>query len=710
MKKLFKLSFVGVAICSAISFAQAKPNPQLTDYIMGSINGANSGQRISGQEQTNRGKEALKNSQLSKDEDSACGAILCLAGGGNGGSSCSGYIRKYFRVKPHKRPEFLNQCPKSEDPQAKMDSDEETGKNKIIIGQGSDNLEEKMKIANNLKVSCDVDEVYGLNTHKNYEQNVESFIHYTVRSIYDDANHLIRRVLERDMRQQDIFRQNTQLPNECNDLVDYEERPRPIYTCEANSEWFNADDWTSGAGEYKLIRVQGNEEFLANQNVLATYVGASRGEVPAVYEYDRYGPKSIVFQTSDIFRLNGKNTVPDELIQNPNLFSGKYAKEKFALIKVFPRTHCWVDPYRIELKNINLEDPEFSFNMSKEDEEFMRDVALNDMYEAENNMSSGSINKGMTQYREELSDKIYDEKRSIERFAKISDNKRTQFREELERGIDSNKVVSSKDEEEWAKQFNNRAEIEKAKRDEIVKRSGAEGYARSEMSQIKNIVEGTRSSSEKGVDELKALSEGQVDFNKMDYSQNKRYKEQQEKLQSNMKAFSDLADSKDFADKFLESERKQKEAYDRKGIVSFGMAHDDFKKEIDDFAKKTKESQEKQKEKANERIKKVRIENIKQTIAENKEYDGIGKNANAILLKRYVDKVNIGKNIKPLINQYENYDFNLRKPEERELSYKLHEGRIYLWYKYQDRDFHPQFTFDTFTLPRKFQARSNSYL
>ena len=34
-----------------------------------------------------------------------------------------------------------------------------------------------------------------------------------------------------------------------------------------------------------------------------------------------------------------------------------------------------------------------------------------------------------------------------------------------------------------------------------------------------------------------------------------------------------------------------------------------------------------------------------------KEYDGIGKNANAILLKRYVDKVNIGKNIKPLINQ-----------------------------------------------------------
>ena len=93
MKKLFKLSFVGVAICSAISFAQAKPNPQLTDYIMGSINGANSGQRISGQEQTNRGKEALKNSQLSKDEDSACGAILCLAGGGNGGSSCSGAYR-----------------------------------------------------------------------------------------------------------------------------------------------------------------------------------------------------------------------------------------------------------------------------------------------------------------------------------------------------------------------------------------------------------------------------------------------------------------------------------------------------------------------------------------------------------------------------------------------------------------------------------------
>ena len=51
------------------------------------------------------------------------------------------------------------------------------------------------------------------------------------------------------------------------------------------------------------------------------------------------------------------------------------------------------------------------------------------------------------------------------------------------------------------------------------------------------------------------------------------------------------------SDKFLESERKQKEAYDRKGIVSFGMAHDDFKKEIDDFAKKTKEKSRKNKKK-----------------------------------------------------------------------------------------------------------------
>ena len=709
MKKIFKLSFVGLAICSAISFAQAKPNPKMTDYLMGAINSANSGQRINGQEQTNRGKQALKDSKLSNDEDSSCGAILCLAGGGNGGSSCSGYIRKYFRIKPHKRPAFLNICPKTDDPQAKMDSDD-TGKNKIIIGQGSDNLEEKMKIANNLKVSCDVDEVYGLNTHKNYEQNVETFVHYSVRSIYDDANNLIRRVLERDMRQQDIYRQNTQLPNECNDLIDYEERPRPIYTCEANSEWFNVDDWTSGAGEYKLIRVQGNEEFLANQNVLATYVGASRGEVPAVYVVDRYGPKSIVFQTSDIFKLNGKSTVPDELIQNPNLFTGKYAKEKFALIKVFPRTHCWVDPYRIELKNINLEDPEFSFNMSKEDEEFMRDVALNDMYEAENNLNGAAINKNMTQYREDLATKVAAERKIIKRTADTLDYNQLTFRKELENGIDSNKVIVTDEEKEWAKQFNTHFEMEKAKRDEFVAKYGAENYAKSTATNIKHEVSITKSKGEEGVEELKEESGDQIDFSKMDYSKNKRYKDQQEKIESNMKAFTDLADSKDFAEKFLEDEQKRKAAYDKKGIVSFGMAHDDFKKEIDAFAKNTQESQEKQKEKANERIKKVRIENIKQTIAENKEYDGIGKDANAILLKRYVDKVNLGKNIKPLINQYENYDFNLRKSEERDLSYKLHEGRIYLWYKFQDRDFHPKFTFDTFTLPRKFQARSNSYL
>ena len=709
MKKIFKLSFVGVAICTAISFAQAKPNPEITNYLMDSINSANSGQRINGQEQTNRGKQILNNSKLSKDEDSACGAILCLAGGGSGGSACSGYIRKYFRVKPHKRPAFLNMCPKTDEPQAKMGSDE-TGKNKIIVGQGSDNLEEKMKIANNLKVSCDVDEVYGLNTHKNYEQNVETFVHYSIRSIYDDANNLIRRVLERDMRQQDIYRQNTQLPNECNALIDYEERPRPIYTCEANSEWFNADDWTSGAGEYKLIRVSGNESFLAGQNVLATYVGASRGDVPAVYVFDRYGPQSIVFQTSDIFKLNGKSTVPDELIQNPNLFTSKYAKEKFALIKVFPRTHCWVDPYRIELKNINVEDPEFSFNMTKEEEDFMRDVALNDMYEAEHNLNGGSINKNMTRYREDLTTKMTAERKSINRTSEIFDNKQLTFRKELENGIDSNKVIVSDEEKEWAKQFNVHFEKEKAKRDEFVAKYGAENYAKSTVTNLKDEANATKSKGEKGIGELKEESGNQIDFSKMDYSNNKRYKDQQNKIANNMKTFTDLADSKDFAEKFIEAERKRKEDYDRKGIVSFGMAHDDFKKDIDNFAKNNQDSQEKQKEKANDRIKKVRVENIKQTIAENKEYDGIGKNANAILLKRYVDKVNLGKNIKPLINQYENYDFNLRKPEERELSYKLHEGRIYLWYKFQDKDFHPQFTFDTFTLPRKFQARSNSYL
>ena len=385
------------------------------------------------------------------------------------------------------------------------------------------------------------------------------------------------------------------------------------------------------------------------------------------------------------------------------------AKEKFALIKVFPRTHCWVDPYRIELKNINVEDPEFSFNMTKEEEYFMRDVALNDMYEAEHNLNGGSINKNMTRYREDLTTKMAAERKSINRTGEIFDHKQLTFRKELENGIDSNKVIVSNEEKEWAKQYNAHFEMEKAKRDEFVAKYGAENYAKSTVTNLKDEANATKSKGKKGVEDLKYES-GDLDFSKMDYSKNKRYKDQQEKISNNMKAFTDLADAKDFAEKFIEAEQKRKEDYDRKGIVSFGMAHDDFKKDIDNFAKNTQDSQEKQKEKANERIKKVRVENIKQTIAENKEYDGIGKNANAILLKRYVDKVNLGKNIKPLITQYENYDFNLRKPEERELSYKLHEGRIYLWYKFQDRDFHPQFTFDTFTLPRKFQARSNSYL
>ncbi|MDD2794631.1 TrbM/KikA/MpfK family conjugal transfer protein [Acidocella sp.] len=59
------------------------------------------------------------------DSDSACGAVLCLAGeaaGQGGGSSCTGYLTSYFSIRVFKggdfkpgdtlseRANFLNQC------------------------------------------------------------------------------------------------------------------------------------------------------------------------------------------------------------------------------------------------------------------------------------------------------------------------------------------------------------------------------------------------------------------------------------------------------------------------------------------------------------------------------------------------------------------------------------------------------------------------
>lgn len=59
------------------------------------------------------------------DNDTACGAVLCLAGeaaGGGGGSGCTGYLASYFSIRVFKggefkpgdtmseRGKFLNEC------------------------------------------------------------------------------------------------------------------------------------------------------------------------------------------------------------------------------------------------------------------------------------------------------------------------------------------------------------------------------------------------------------------------------------------------------------------------------------------------------------------------------------------------------------------------------------------------------------------------
>lgn len=63
------------------------------------------------------------------DNDTACGAVLCLAGaaaGQGGGSGCTGYLASYFSIRVFKggefkpgdtmseRGNFLNQCPSAD--------------------------------------------------------------------------------------------------------------------------------------------------------------------------------------------------------------------------------------------------------------------------------------------------------------------------------------------------------------------------------------------------------------------------------------------------------------------------------------------------------------------------------------------------------------------------------------------------------------------
>ena len=48
--------------------------------------------------------------QLNKDQQDACGSILCLAGGG-ATPECNPYLKKFFDTDPKDRKGFLNKCP-----------------------------------------------------------------------------------------------------------------------------------------------------------------------------------------------------------------------------------------------------------------------------------------------------------------------------------------------------------------------------------------------------------------------------------------------------------------------------------------------------------------------------------------------------------------------------------------------------------------------
>lgn len=59
---------------------------------------------------------------MSRDQESACGAILCLVGG-SGVAECAGYLARYFSITANtpqelfnRRLDFLNQCPASDLP------------------------------------------------------------------------------------------------------------------------------------------------------------------------------------------------------------------------------------------------------------------------------------------------------------------------------------------------------------------------------------------------------------------------------------------------------------------------------------------------------------------------------------------------------------------------------------------------------------------
>lgn len=754
MQKLNKTGVALLVTSICLPNIHAGTNTALNNFIKQELQSSLSGKPIgNGGQLYQRYQNAAESSKLSGDEDSSCGAILCLAGGGGGG--CSSYLRKYFRIKPHKRPGFLNICPQSEDPPVQQ-SRNNRGENQVSIGNGSrSSVQNILDNADKMKVSCDADEIYGLNSAKNFMQSKENFLFYKVVPKYDGNGNHSKDELVVENHSQNVYRQNNQIPEVCNSIVDYNEVTKPIYTCDANTEWFSANNWTYGTAETKIVPVNENSQFLADKNIHRTVTGKELIH----YQGDRIVK---MFDTSDVFILDGKPLVDVKAINNPWLINSQYGNTTFAIISHFPRTHCWVDTNNIEM-DFDMDNANLMIDSAHDRNSDIRKIMLNKMYEAENGIGAKSTADAKRNYYTQANQAnqaemkvLNDNMRIIQQNAQnIIDNSiknatapqqlnateqkyALQSLEEQAKLNQKTMALTQKYEAQGLKgqDLSNAVQAELYKEtqretkrqfywglpsDEVNAQQTQENpngtYAWGVATNFNDNIVRTATPNQPSqpqptfpkttdANDIKQASYLAVQNAKngttstaktFDYNSSKAYQNTTNTLNKNMATFNQYADSvgqnafqQALNEKPMSNEDIQKALNGQDGSVANAVKA---------VSNKMNEQFEQEKREANQYVKEKRIRKINEAIEQNKKYDAIPKEDNINRLVYQQSLFSQSKaSLKSYVQNIEPYELNSEAKLKRNDLVKASDARKLLWNKFRDGDYHPNHTFDVFEI------------
>lgn len=188
--------------------------------------------------------------QLSKDQENACGAILCLAAGKTP-PECSSYIREYFKRKAKDRGKFLSLCPLKNDNNTAMDKEISDLMANLNINTNDPELDRYVnEILPNLDGTCSKEELNF--TEKKLTTKQVCTLKYNESGV---AMQICKEIPTY------IYRTNQELTKSCKLLLSTPYSNKKVTNTCQNKNFFAEEDWFNGY--YKQYVTQKEYEKLS---------------------------------------------------------------------------------------------------------------------------------------------------------------------------------------------------------------------------------------------------------------------------------------------------------------------------------------------------------------------------------------------------------------------------------------------------------------